>query len=203
MPGPSAQTQTETRIDEYGAPLGWEPQIPRFRLLPLLVTWLVAGCSVLVAAAVLPGVSVPGFGGALAAAAVIAVLNALLPPIVAALRLPWTVAIGFVGVLMIDALILLLTSHLTSRAIHVDSFGWALLCALVISAVVVVLQVILGPNDDDTYSLRVIRRFKRRRSGVSLGREGQPAAVLVLVARRLRRDRQRAARRASHSRLSG
>src|SRR5437764_3867986 len=162
VPRPSAFPQTETRIDEYGVPLGWEPQIPRFRVLPLLVTWLVAGCSVLVAAAVLPGVSVPGFGGALAAAAAIAALNALLPPIIAALRVPWTVAIRFVGVLVIDALILLLTSHVTSRAIHVDSFGSALLCALVISAVVVVLQVILRATDDDTSSLRVVRRIARR-----------------------------------------
>ena len=115
-------------------PLGWKPQRPRFRLLPLLLTWLIVACSVLVVAAVLPSVSVPGFGRALAAAAVIAVLNALLLPIAAARRLPWTIAIGFVGVLMIDALILLLASHLTSRAIHVDSFGWALLCALVITA---------------------------------------------------------------------
>ncbi|HUE27035.1 MAG TPA: alkaline phosphatase family protein, partial [Solirubrobacteraceae bacterium] len=39
---------------------------------------------------------------------------------------------------------------------------WALLAALVISAAMVVLQVILGANDDNTYSLRVIRRIARR-----------------------------------------
>ena len=36
-------------------------------------------------------------------AAAVAVLNALLPPLVAALRLPYTVGLGFVLVLLLDA----------------------------------------------------------------------------------------------------
>ena len=92
----------------------------------------------------------------------IAALNAVLPPLVAALRLPFTLALGFVLVLALDAVILLLASDISPNIIHVDSFGWALLAALVISAAIVVLDVILGANDDDTYSLRVIRRIARR-----------------------------------------
>lgn len=60
----------------------WSPQAPRFRLLNVLVSWLVAGVSVFVAAAVVPHVSVGNFGDALAAAVLIAALNAMLPPIV-------------------------------------------------------------------------------------------------------------------------
>ena len=92
-------------------------------------------------------------------------LNAVIPPIVAALRLPFTLAIGFVLVLVLDALILLLASHIGSTSIHVDSFGWALLAALVISAAMLVARDDLGANDDDTYSLRVIRRIARRQGG--------------------------------------
>ena len=92
----------------------------------------------------------------------IAALNAVLPPLVAALRLPFTLALGFVIVLVLDALILLLVSHITTRTLRVSSFGWALLAAVVISAAMLVLDVILGVNDDDTYSLRVIRRIARR-----------------------------------------
>jgi len=73
--------------------------------------------------------------------------------------------VGFVVVLVLDALILLLASEIDSSAIHVTSFGWALVAALVISAAVVVLDVILGANDDDAYALRVIARVARRQGG--------------------------------------
>jgi uncharacterized membrane protein YvlD (DUF360 family) len=148
--------------NSYGDIITWRPQAPRYRLLHVLISWLVAGIAVFVAAAIVPGVSVGNFRDALAAAVVIAALNAVLPPIVAALRLPFTLALGFVIVLVLDALILVLVSHITSRSLRVDSFGWALLAALVIAAAMVVLDVILGVDDDDTYSLQVIRRIVRR-----------------------------------------
>ena len=46
--------------------------------------------------------------------------------------------------------------------LEVDGFGWALLGALVITALTTVLQVILGTNDDDAYSLRVVHRVARK-----------------------------------------
>ena len=94
-----------------------------------------------------------GFRDAFVAAALIALLNAALPPLVAALRLPFTLALGFVAALILDPLILLLASQIDPNSIKVDSFGWALLAALVIAAATVVLEVILGANDDDTYTL--------------------------------------------------
>ena len=51
------------------------------------------------------------------------------PPLVAALRLPFTLALGFVLMLCLDALILLLASHVDSTSIKVDSFGSARLCS--------------------------------------------------------------------------
>ncbi len=127
-----------------------------------MLSWLVTAVGAFVAAAILPGVSIGSFGDALVAAVLIAALNALLPPLVASLRLPFTLVLGFLAILVLDALILLLVSHIDASAFKVDSFGWALLGALVISAMVLVLQVILGVNDDDTYTLRVIRRIARR-----------------------------------------
>jgi len=164
-----SQASATDRAPEAGASIAaydeaprWSPQAPRIKLSHLLVSWLVAAVSVLIAAAIVPGVSVGSFGDAVGAAALIALFNAVLPPLVAALRLPFTLALGFVVVLALDAAILLLVSHISSNAIKVDSFGWALLAALVISAAMVVLEVIFGANDDDTYSLRVIRRIARR-----------------------------------------
>ena len=149
----------------YGETVSWTPEAPHFRLLHVLLSWLIATVAVLVAGAILPGVRVGTFGEALVAALLIAALNALLPPIVAALRLPFTLVSGFLIVLALDAGILLLASAIDSTAIHVDSFWWALLAALVISASIVVLDVILGANDDDAYTLRVINRIARRQGG--------------------------------------
>ncbi len=76
-------------------------------------------------------------------------MNAVLPPIVAALRLPFTLALGFLAVLALDAGILLLVSAIDPNDFQVDSFGSALGAALVMSAASLVLHVILGVNDDD------------------------------------------------------
>ncbi len=150
----------------YGEIMTWNPQAPRLRLVHVLVSWLVAGVAVFVAATIVPGVSVGNFADALAVAVLIAALNAVLPPVVAALRLPFTLALGFVLVLVLDAVILVLAGHISSRTFRVSSFGWALVAAVVISASMLVLEVIFGVNDDDTYSLRVIRRIARRQGKV-------------------------------------
>src|SRR5438270_2612455 len=128
---------------DYGESLAWKPQALVVRPLHLLVSWLVAAIAVLVAAAIVPGVRVGNFGDALAAAALIAVFNAVLPPIVAALRLPFTLAIGFPLVLALDAAMLLLASHISTKAIQVDSFGWALLAAVVIAGAMIVFESIV------------------------------------------------------------
>jgi uncharacterized membrane protein YvlD (DUF360 family) len=151
-----------TANGDYAEAVRWSPAPPRFRPLRLAVSLLVGAVAVWVAALVLPGVHVKSFVGALIAAVLVGVLNAILPPIVAALRLPFTLVVGFLAVLAVDAAILLLVSDVDSVDIKVDSFGWALLAALVIAAASMVLQVILGVNDDDQYSLRVIERVARR-----------------------------------------
>ena len=140
----------------------WKPQRPRYHAGRVLVTWLISAAALLVAAWLVPGVSVEGFGGAVVASLLIAILNAIIPPLVAALRIPFMALLGFVVVLLVDAALLELASLIRPEAIKVDNFGWALVTALVASAVVVVLDVVFGTNDDDTYSLRVVQRIARR-----------------------------------------
>jgi uncharacterized membrane protein YvlD (DUF360 family) len=149
----------------YGEALQWEPTSPRIRPLRLVVGWVVAAAALWVAAAILPGVDLESTGAAFIAAALVAILNALVPPVIAALRLPFTLLLGFVLVLLADALLLRLAADALPDDIHVDSFGDALLAALIMSAVSMVLQVILGTDDDDTYTLRVTRRIARRQGG--------------------------------------
>ena len=62
------------------------------------------------------------------------------PPLVAALRLPFTLALGFVAALVLDPIILLLASKIDPHSFKVDGFGWALLASLVIGVVSLVLQ---------------------------------------------------------------
>ena len=149
--------------DGYAHAVTWSPQSPRLRPLHVLLHLLVSAVAVFVAAALVPHVTVQTFfPDALVAAVLIAALNAILPPLVAALRLPYTLAIGFVAILVLDPLILLLASTIDPNSISVDSFGWALLASLLIAAATIVLEVILGVNDDDAYALRVTRRVASR-----------------------------------------
>jgi uncharacterized membrane protein YvlD (DUF360 family) len=135
---------------------------PKIKPIRLVVSWLVAAAALFIAAWIVPHVEIRTFLGALLVSLVIAVLNAAILPLVAAIRLPLTLVLGFLIVLVLDALMLLAASSITDNAIEVDSFWWALLTALIASAVTVVLDVLFGTNDDDTYTLRVIERIARR-----------------------------------------
>ena len=146
----------------YGERVSWQPEKPRFKPVRLVIAWLTAALALLVAAGLIPGVSIDNFGGALLVALFIAIVNAVLPPIVAALRLPFMLLLGFLIVLFLDAAMLKVASDLFPDVISIDSFWWALLTALVASAVTVVIDVVTGANDDDTYTLRVSQRVARR-----------------------------------------
>jgi uncharacterized membrane protein YvlD (DUF360 family) len=146
----------------YGENVRWEPATPRLGLLRTLVSWAVGAAAVWLAAAVVPGVGLESTGAAFVVAAAVALMNAVLPPILAALRLPFMLVAGFLLVLFADAGLLLAAHALLPDDIRVDSFGDAFLASLVIAAASMILQVVLGTNDEDEYSLRVTRRVARR-----------------------------------------
>ena len=107
---------------EYGAASTWSPSFPHLRLRRLIVAWFTAALAVYVATWLVPGVSVADPQGAFFAAAIIAVLNALLPPLIASLRLPYMLVVGFLLVLAVDAWMLKLASDLSDSTFTVDSF---------------------------------------------------------------------------------
>ena len=151
---------TSDSEQSYGQSMKWQPERPRWRLFPLVVSWLATGVALMVAAALLPGVDIAGFWGALLVAVIVAALNAVIPPVIAALRLPLTLVLGFLLVLIADAVILLVAARVTEDVLTVDSFGWALLASLVVAAVSVVLAVIFGT--DDTTPIRIAQRIARK-----------------------------------------
>jgi uncharacterized membrane protein YvlD (DUF360 family) len=140
----------------------WQPERPRLRLFPLIVSWVATGVALMVAAWILPGVDIKSFGAALVVAVIVAALNAVIPPVLAALRLPLTLVFGFLLVLIADAIILQVASKLnvTDGVFSVDNFGWALLAAFIVAAVSLVLTVLLG--SDNTSAIRIARRIAKR-----------------------------------------
>lgn len=153
----------------------WEPAKLRIRPGRLLLSWVTAAAAVALAAAIVPGFGLEQTGAAFAVAAAIALLNALVPPLLAALRLPFMLVAGFLLVLAADAVLLRVAADVLAGDVRVDSFGDALLAALVMSAASVVLETILGTNDDDAYALRVTRRVARRQGA------GEPTDVPGIV----------------------
>ncbi len=154
--------ETAATPQKYGAPVRHADVRPPLRITRLVLALVVSAVSIYLAAGILPGFSVESFWDALPAALVIALLNAVLSPIIAALRIPYTLVSSFLLLLVLNALVLLAADALTENAMVVDSFGWALLASLVISAITTALSVIAGTNDDDAYTLRVIQRIARR-----------------------------------------
>jgi uncharacterized membrane protein YvlD (DUF360 family) len=149
----------------YGAALPWTPEPPRVSLLALAISWVTAAASLLVAAFVVPGVTIPSVAGALVTAAVVAALNAVLPPVVAALRLPFTLALDFILILFLDAFMIRAAASIDDRAIQLSSYGQAFAVALLASAASVAIGVLTG-TDDDVVHLRRVRRVARRQGGV-------------------------------------
>ena len=139
-----------------------EIERPRIRPVRLLVAWVLSAAALLFAAWVMPGVHINGFGGALVAAALIALLNAILPPFLAALRLPFTLVLGLLLVLVADAAMFVLVSEVVPDALTVDSWWAALGAAFVASIASVILDPIFRTNDDEAYMLRVTQRIARR-----------------------------------------
>jgi len=143
----------------------WHPEKLGFRAISLALAWVNGALALLVAAWVLPGVWIAGIPGAIIGAGLLGVLNFVLPPVVAALRVPFTVGLSFLFILLLDAALLLLASEVTPGVIRVENFGWALAAALMMSAVSLGFEVITGINDDSSYTIQVVRRVARRTGG--------------------------------------
>jgi uncharacterized membrane protein YvlD (DUF360 family) len=165
-------------MTEHLSAAAWRPEQVRIKPLRLIVSWVLAAAAVLIAAAILPGVHVADWGAAFLVALVVAALNAVLPPLIAALRLPLTLVLGFLLALVLSAFLLQAANRIL-ESFTVDSFWWALLAALVIAAVSVVLEVVFSANDDDTYTLRVVQRVARRQGGAT--RTDTPGIIFLEI----------------------
>ncbi len=100
----------------------------------IIVSLLVRTVVILLAAYVLPGVSVDGFGSAILLAVVLGVINTFIRPIVIFLTLPATLVTLGLFLLVINACMVLLADWVLP-SFSVAGFGWALLFSIVVSLI--------------------------------------------------------------------
>jgi putative membrane protein len=101
----------------------------------LLVKWLVIAAAVFLVAELLAGVTVRGgIGSLLLVAALFAVVNVVVGPVLRLLALPFTLITLGLFLLVVNGVLFAITAALTSR-LDVDGFGTAVLAALIISVV--------------------------------------------------------------------
>lgn len=104
----------------------------------LIISWLILSLAVWVTSKILPGFRIKDTQSAFIVAAIFGLLNFILGWImfavftVATLGIAWLLA--FITRWIINALLLMLTDKLTDH-LKIDSFGWALGAAFVMSAI--------------------------------------------------------------------
>jgi len=122
---------------------------------PFFIRWLVTTTSVWVASAL--GVLHFGSEGCLLGTAlVLGIVNAVVRPLVLLLSLPFIILTLGVGILIVNALMLMAVSALLP-CFHVHSFGRAFLAAIIISFVSWLLSAFIR-SENGRMSVRVISR---------------------------------------------
>jgi putative membrane protein len=129
-----------------------------------LQRWLVNTVAVLVATYVVPGISYdPGdWVGLLLATLVLGILNTFIRPVLLVLSLPLVIFTLGLFTIVINAILLYFVGSLF-KTFHVDSFGSALLGAIVISVISMFLNLLVGTNQTKV-EIRRTGRWGRRRS---------------------------------------
>lgn len=108
-----------------------------------IIKLLLTGIAVFISANVLSGVHVDGFTSALIVALVLAVLNAIVRPILVLLTIPITFITLGLFLLVINAIIILLADYLVA-GFNVDGFIWALIFSLILSVITTIIDFVTG-----------------------------------------------------------
>lgn len=101
--------------------------------MKILAHWVLNALVILAAAYLLPGVTVSGFVPALLVALVLGILNAVVRPVFILLTLPITVLTFGLFLLVINSVLVYVTSFIVP-GFSVANFWWAFLLGLVLSA---------------------------------------------------------------------
>ena len=119
-----------------------------------IIRLIINAIALAVTASLLPGIQLrdDSLGTLLVVALVFGVINAFVKPIVKLLTCPMIILTLGLFSLVINALMLLLTSALLPDRFFVENFGWAFLGGIVIAVVAMVAETVFdrtGLSDDD------------------------------------------------------
>ena len=97
-----------------------------------IIKLLLTAVAIIITGYLLPGVNVEGFTAAFIFAAVLALLNATLKPVLIVLTIPVTIVTLGLFLLVLNAVIILIAEYIIP-GVSVDGFWWALLFSLIVS----------------------------------------------------------------------
>ncbi|MCX6792592.1 MAG: phage holin family protein [Candidatus Falkowbacteria bacterium] len=100
----------------------------------LIIRWLLATIAIIITSYILPGVVLSGFWTAVLVALVIGIINAVIKPILLILTLPINILSLGLFTLVINALLILLSSKIVD-GFSVASFWTALLFSIILSII--------------------------------------------------------------------
>jgi putative membrane protein len=151
---------------------GQPVQPPPAKLRRFLQSWAINTLAVLVTVYIVPGIHFTDHSllTPFVASLVLGILNAFIRPVVMLLALPLLILTLGLFMLVINALLLCVVDWLLPQ-FQIDSFGWALLGAIVIGVVSLTLNVLTGTGNS-----RVT--FRTHRRPPSDGRDGGNGPVI-------------------------
>lgn len=121
----------------------------------LLIRWAINTVAIVLAAYILPAISVESWKSALVAGVLLGILNTFVRPIFRLLTLPINVATLGLFVLVTNALILMILDWLMA-GLKIDGFLWAIVAAVIIAIVTSIINILVG--DDNKQSSKRGRR---------------------------------------------
>jgi putative membrane protein len=113
-----------------------------YKTMRFIINLLLTGIAALLVAYILPGAHIATFGTALLLALVLAILNAVVRPILILLTIPVTILTLGLFLIVIDTLIILLASAILG-GFQVDGFLWALVFSVLLSLVSGIIDMIV------------------------------------------------------------
>ena len=124
-------------------------------MLFLLIHWAIVASAVLLAAHLVPGLQVSGWGPAFVAALVLGALNLFIKPLLVALTLPLTILTFGLFLLVINAVIISLVGYLVP-GFRVRGFWAAIFASILISLFSAVGDALLDRDHEHRIQLRVV-----------------------------------------------
>jgi putative membrane protein len=112
-----------------------------------MIRWVINALALYATAWLLDGVDVSGFGAALVAAAVLAIVNAIIRPVLILLTLPVNILTLGLFTFVINGGMLLLVGRVV-RGFEVSGLLTAVVASLILTVISAILNALIGPRED-------------------------------------------------------